>query len=423
MKQEALQDGGMMDSGPEAVTVDKLSSFDQVESIRGEWNELHDALVPGSIHADIDWYCMIAKSFASNNSPVVFTFRRKTVLVGIIAGYYHERKVPLKFGYLQLGHFKTPALSTNYQCCIGRADQYLHQKMADVLWAELSSGNVRLIYVNALPTNDPLYQTLARTRLSDGICLAYPPARHMMMRLAKTLQETIEVKGPRVRAFLRRIINKNSRPDAAPVFTLRLFTRPEELERYFADAEAVAQKTYQRALNVGFQPTSFHRTQAEIAAKKGCFRGNILYNKDNPVAFQEDYLRGTHCFNPYVGYDPAYRSHNPGTLLMVKAWEELIKSTKATVYDFGYGEGMYKERFADICICEGELLLFAMTFGNLFFYVLLSVDLWIEKNLKRLLNTLGIYEAIKKFWRRQKTPATPSNIHPARPREADSTTE
>jgi hypothetical protein len=385
------------------LIVDQLTTFDQVESIRAEWNDLHCALSPGSIHSDIDWYCTIAKSFASNQSPVVFTFRRNKDLVGIIAGYYHQRTIPLKIGYLHLGSYSASALSTNYQCCMAHPNPDVLNKMAETLWGELSSQKVKLIYVNALPVDDPLYRILVTIPLSQGIHLAYPPARHMMMSLAKTLEETIAGRGPRVRSFIRRTIKKNNRTESAEsVFSLRVFTRPEDLEQYFTDAEAVAQKTYQRALNVGFQPTPFHRAQAEVAIKKGCFRGNILYDGEKPVAFQEDYLCGTHCFNPYVGYDPAYSLQNPGTMLMVKDWEQLIKNTQATVYDFGYGEGTYKSRFADICNYEGELLLFAKLPRNLFFFLLLSVDLWIDKSLKRVLNSLGMYEMIKKFWRSRK---------------------
>ena len=389
--------------GSGELTVDRLTSCDQIESIRSEWNDLHDELAPGSIHSDVDWYCTIARSFTDNRAPVVFTVRRNKELAGLVAGYYHERRTPLKLGYFQIGHFKAPALSTHYQSCLARNEADLHRTIAETLWNELSNGNARLIYVNALPTEDPLYRLLVKTPFSKGIHLAYPPARHMMMHLGKSLEETIASKGSSVRAFLRRIINRNSRPDAAPIFTVRLFTRSEEIPTYFIDAETVAEKTYQRALNVGFFPTSLHREQVELSAKKVFFRGSILYDGEKPVAFQEDYLCGTHCFNPYVGYDPAYGSKNPGTLLMIKAWDELIKSTKAAIYDFGYGEGLYKERFADFCICEGELLLFSRTLGNVFFYTVLSVDLLINKSVKHLLNSMGIYNVIKKFWRRLKT--------------------
>lgn len=390
-------------TGEDVIAVKRLAEFDEIEPLRPEWEALHAALIPGSIHADLDWFLTIVRLGPQPRTPLVFTFRRNGKLIGIVAGFTHFREIDLKVGYLRLGRFTVPAFSTNYHCCIalpeGTGDT-LYQKMADTLRYELLHGPSRVVYVNALPTDEPLYRTLAKSSMTKGPTLAYPQARHMMIQLAPTIEETISRRGPSVRSAIRRSLNKNK--NSATPFTMRLFTLPEEIDAYFNDAEKVAIKTYQRALGVGFNPTPLHHTQATLAARKGWFRGHVLYSGSTPVAFQEDYLCDSHVFNPYVGYDPAFRDMNPGTVLLVKSWEALGKTSRAAIYDFGFGEGVYKERLADVCICEGELLLFAPTVKNLLFFVILSVNNVIDTTIKRALSSLGIYDAIKKFWRRKK---------------------
>jgi hypothetical protein len=340
------------------ISVARLTTFDAIDSLRKEWQDLKDILMPGSIHADIDWFLTIVRLGPQPRTPLVITFRRDKQLVGLIAGFRHVREVLLKIGYLRLGRFTAPTFSTNYHCCLALPDasQYLHKTMTAALQAECSPLSTGLVYVNALPVNDPLYRSLVRAPLSKGLVLAYPPARHMMMSLAPTMEETIANRGPSVRAALRRIMNKRDRSNKNNVFSTRIFTRTEELDAYFADAERVAKKTYQRALKVGFETTPLHRTQVELAVKKGWFRGHVLYSGNTPIAFQEDYLCGHHVFNPYVGYDPAYSDTNPGTMLLINSWEALSYHTNAANYDFGFGEGVYKERLADNCLCEGWLV-------------------------------------------------------------------
>jgi|WetSurMetagenome_2_1015567.scaffolds.fasta_scaffold51909_2 hypothetical protein len=386
-----------------SITVDRLTTIEAIESIREEWQWLHDMLMPGSIHADIDWYFTSVRLGAQPRYPLVFAFRKNDKLMGLIAGFCHTREVILKIGYLRFGRLAAPAFSTSYHCCFSLPGEALYEKMANTLWMELSNRSIQIIYVNALPIKDPLYLALARPPIYKGIALAYPPARHMMIRLSPVLDETIAGRGPSVRAYLRRTMKKFSRPANGASFTMRLFTRADELDAYFNEAEKVAGKTYQRALQVGFELNGLHRAQAELGIKKGWFRGHILYSGTTPVAFQEDYLHGSHCFNPYVGYNPAFRDANPGTMLLIKSWEELANHTKATLYDFGFGEGMYKERLSDLCICEAELLLFKRSLKNFFFFCILYINNAVSLAITRLLSSLGLYNAVKKAWRKKST--------------------
>jgi hypothetical protein len=224
----------------------------------------------------------------------------------------------------------------------------------------------------------------------------------MTMQLGTTAAQTIGNRGPSVRSYLRRTLKKAQNADKEDAVSMRLFTAPSELDTYFSDAETVAKNTYQRAIGAGFQASALHRAHARLAAEKGWFRGHILYAGKKPIAFQEDYLRAAHCFNPYVGYDPAYADLNPGTLLLIKSWEALCAQAPSVVYDFGFGEGVYKQRLADACVCEGELLLFAHSPKSFLIYLVLSVNHFLDTSVKRLLNALGIYDAVKKTWRRKK---------------------
>jgi hypothetical protein len=64
--------------------------------------------------------------------------------------------------------------------------------------------------------------------------------------------------------------------------------------------------------------------------------------------------------------------------------------------DFSYGEGKYKSKFVNLCICEGELLLSAKTADVMLAFSILFIDMWVGKNSKQVLNYSGIYETTKK---------------------------
>jgi hypothetical protein len=322
-------------------------------------------------------------------------------MAGLIAGRRLSREIQLRLGYFRFGTVRVPAWSISYRGIMAQTDPRLHQAMAQALHGELANPGIRLIYTNALPLTDPIYRLLVSLPGPGRMSLAFPAEPHMMIRFEKNLEQTIARLGASVRSQIRRTVKKNRQTG----YTMRVYASPGEVESYFTDAESVARKTYQRALRVGFTVSPLHRRQANLAAQKGWFRGYILYDGGRPIAFEEDYTYGHHCFNPYVGYDPAYRSSNPGTLLTIKAWEDLISHTETRVYDFGLGDGVYKRRLADVCLDERELMLFRRTWSNHLLRVVLAINFALNQNLRHLLDYLGIYTKIKTFWRKRKVAA------------------
>ena len=384
------------------LRIDPITSLEHLEEFRHEWRVLQQSAKHGVVHADMDWYRMMVESSEEPRSPLVLTFRRGSKLVGLIAGYRHRRAFHLKLGYLRLCQISLPGLSISYQCMIAEPDEVLLPIMAETLLKQFSDLNLHFIYTNALAVDSPFSRILNRSESCDGYRLTYPSEPHMMIRLATTIEETIARRGRQVRSSLNRVLKKGDHRRGGSAGEVRIFKHPEEIETYFKHAEAVARKTYQRALGVGFKDSRSHRKQVELAARKGWFHGHVIYKDGNPIAFQEDYVYGAHCFNPYMGYDPEHRDINPGTLLMLRSWEMLIKHTQAEVYDFGLGDGVYKERYADICIAESEILFFRREIRYGLLHAVLAMNVWTDRAIRRWLDRLGIRDRIKAFWRRRK---------------------
>ncbi len=384
------------------LRIDRITSLEHLEEIRQEWRELQQSESHGAVHADIDWYRMSVEASEEPRSPLILVFRRESKLVGIIAGFRHTRVFHLKIGYLRLWRINLPGLSVSYQCVFAEHDEALLSIMAETLLKQFSDTSLHFIYANALPMDNPFFRVLNRLKSCHGYRLTYPPEPHMMIRLAPTLEEIIARRGGQVRSSLKRILKKGDPLRGGPAGQVRIFKHPDEIETYFSQAEAVARKTYQRALGVGFKDSRSHRQQVQLAARKGWFHGYVLYHEGDPIAFQEDYVYGMHCFNPYIGYDPKHRSMNPGTLLMLRSWEELIKNTRAEVYDFGLGDGVYKERYADICVLESEVLFFRRETRYGLLRALLAINVRTDRAIRRWLDRLGLRDQIKSFWRQKK---------------------
>jgi CelD/BcsL family acetyltransferase involved in cellulose biosynthesis len=72
-------------------------------------------------------------------------------------------------------------------------------------------------------------------------------------------------------------------------------------------------------------------------------RGYLLFAKDAPAAFLLCPIRQGCVLYDWVGYDPAFSSQSPGTVLQYLALEELFAENRHRLFDFTEGEGEHKE--------------------------------------------------------------------------------
>ena len=139
----------------------------------------------------------------------------------------------------------------------------------------------------------------------------------------------------------------------------REFRTPVELDEFFPLAREVSAKTYQeRLLNAGLPTSDTFKKEALERARHGLVRAYILYVRGHAISYLYLPIENGRAVYAYLGYDPAYAEHSPGTVLQMLALKCLFDDPDLKVFDFTEGEGQHKQLFSTSTQnCEDVLIL------------------------------------------------------------------
>lgn len=170
-------------------------------------------------------------------------------------------------------------------------------------------------------------------------------------------------------------------------------------------AEAVAHKSYQRGIGVGFFMNDEVRSRLEFYADAGWLRGFILFLDHKPCAFWIGTLRHGTFTSDYLAFDPAYAKHTPGMYLILQVIEALMKEAGAPArrIDFGGGDADYKMRLSNLSLDEARVFIFGPTLRPVGVNILRATLGRINPFLKKLLEEQGLLTKVKRIWRARLT--------------------
>jgi CelD/BcsL family acetyltransferase involved in cellulose biosynthesis len=210
--------------------------------------------------------------------------------------------------------------------------------------AELLDGRADAAVLRSLPVEHPL----PRLSLIAGL-IRYVPAQYRRYYVALgsgTFAQYLEGFSPRSRSTLRRKLRRcaEAHPDG---MAFREYRTPEEMERFLEVAPALSMLTYQeRLLDKGLPHDERFREELRRLAAAGEVRGYVLFLGGRPAAYLLCPLRQGCVFYEWLGYDPAFASLSPGTVLQYLALERLFAEGCHRRFDFTEGEGEHKEFWA-----------------------------------------------------------------------------
>ena len=153
--------------------------------------------------------------------------------------------------------------------------------------------------------------------------------------------------------------NKRLARDHGDGLVVREFRDVADLDRMHEDLEAIAAKTYQRGLGVGYTGDMLQRALMELGASRGWLRVWVLYISQTPVAFWFGYrYQGTFDLVA-TGFDPAHAEARVGQYLQMEMMDSLCSDADMHRFDYGVGEAEYKRRFGDHASTQVEIRLYA----------------------------------------------------------------
>jgi Acetyltransferase (GNAT) domain len=238
-------------------------------------------------------------------------------------------------------------------------------------------------------------------RFALGRTLRYVPSSYdrAYIDMSTTFDGYLGKFSSKSRSTLKRKVSKLAKLSAGKI-DLREYHRPDEILEFHGIASELSRKTYQERLFAKGLPTDEKSVRAMVdLAAAGNARAYLLFLEGKPIAYL--YCPVTHdvLLYEFLGYDPEFKEHSPGTVLQHVALERLFAEKRFTMFDFTEGEGTHKEFFATGSRRCADVFHFRRTPRNFAAVGLHSGAAVANREALRLLERWGVKTKVKTFVR------------------------
>ena len=368
--------------------------MEEVESLRADWAPL----LGDSVHTDPDYILWSVSEEAHVVQPYVLAIERDGRVEGVVVARIADVRLPCKLGHTTLYAPTVRALCVTRQGWLGRADAYTAEVILDELLAALDRREADIILFRQLEQDSVLHgAALARATFATRRQHAARTDVRWQIELQPTVEDYLASVSPSTRKTARRTSSKLER-DFGDRLSITSFREGSDLDAFLGDVEAVASRTYQRRLGVGYSHDR-QRARLKALAAHGWLRGYVLYLDGQPVAFELGVLYGGRFDSLAGAYDPDYGHHRVGAYLLLEAIEDL-GAERVSLFDFGFGDAEYKSKLAHRRFEEGDLVLYARRPRPIWIKFARTALLEISRAVTTGLTRLALMERIKQWSRR-----------------------
>ena len=389
-----------------ACAVRVARSVEEVESLRADWSPL----LGDNVHADPDYILWSVREEPHVLRPHVLAIERGGRVEGIVVARIVNARLPCKLGHTTVYAPTVRALCVTREGWLGRVDTYTAEVILDELLARARSPGGRR------PSLPPAGAGLgaASCRAGEGDVRDPPAARQPGRTCAGRSSSSRRSRAylgsvsPSTRKTVRRTSSRLER-DFGERLSIKVFRDASDLDALLGDVEAVASRTYQRRLGVGFLGHDRQRARLAALAAHGWLRGYVLYLDGQPIAFELGELyRGR--FDSLAGaYAPGPRS-TPGRRLPPAEGDRGSRSRARLLFDFGFGDAEYKSKLAHRRFEEGDLVIYARRPRPIWIKFARTALLEISRAVTAGLTRLALMERIKQWSRRPALVAASARI-------------
>ncbi|MFN8222131.1 MAG: GNAT family N-acetyltransferase [Gaiellales bacterium] len=368
----------------------------EVEALRPAWERLQGT----QLTSDLDWFLTTVEHDPRAERPHVVYVSREGEPQGMILGRFQDVELRCRLGYRKLYEPAIKVVTVVNGGMLGPLVEESPSVLLSSLASSVRRGEVDALNFPAVRTQTSLStavsQLSARARRSTTA-----PRAHWRTSLPGSFDAFLEQLSSSTRQGVKRYAKKLEK-EFADSLELRRITSLDEVDGFFADAEAVSAKTYQGGLGVGVrQEDDLQRALVRLGIEKGWFRAYMLHLAGEPAAYWHGYAyRGT--FRTMVpGFDPQYSKLNIGTYVLMKLVAELCDDQETHYIDWGLGDAEYKRRFGDDRWEEQDVAVFSPTLRAMRIHTVRSVlngGVGVGRSLVR---DVGKVDRVKKVWRRR----------------------
>jgi len=389
-------------------TIETARDFREVIALRDDWQRLslpsanprgHRAVALDP-SVDIDFHLAVVQSGSEMIRPHVIVLKRGGVAQSILVGRIEKRPLQVALGYKKLSSSSVRILTIIHGGMLGEDSEENASVLVDYVKECLRDHEADVAWFYGMELDSPFYRVVKNA--GGWITRDHCPAlmRRWRIRLPASYEELYRQRSANTRHNLKRY-SKRLHDALGDQLTVRSFRNSSDVETILSDTEAIAAKTYQRGLGVGFLGTDATRQLMTLAASRGWLHAHILYAGSKPAAFWNGLLYQRTFFTWSTGYDPHLSDLRPGTFLLERMLEKLCGEKAADEVDFGFGDAQYKRDWCDHEHFQVSQFLFAPTRQGISLNMFHSSLLGASNVVRKLLERTGAVPKLKKAWRRR----------------------
>ncbi len=181
------------------------------------------------------------------------------------------------------------------------------------------------------------------------------------IEFATSYEEYLEKRNSHFRNNLKRSVKKMNALGQVEFLGMQHFNDVADAYKVILSIEAKSWKhQHGTAITSTTKQREFYRELSRGAYEKGRLRLSILNLNREPIAFEMGLVNGTKYYGVHNSYDEAFKKENPGTVLLAKFIEDLIRDG-IREYDF-FGEPFeWESRWTDKYRWHKSLLIYNQT--------------------------------------------------------------
>jgi CelD/BcsL family acetyltransferase involved in cellulose biosynthesis len=204
--------------------------------------------------------------------------------------------------------------------------------------------------------SQPIAQVRPALTLRRNVAVYTPRQYHRYSaELGGDFDEYMSHFSGKTRSTLKRKLRKFAEASGGSV-DWQEYRTADQIAEFFPLAHRVSKKTYQeRLLRAGLPSSPAFFTKALELARQDRVRGYLLFLERKPVSYLYCPVQEGIVVYDHLGYDPAYGSLSPGTVLQLLALQALFAERRFILFDFTEGEGQHKEMFATRRLLCGDV--------------------------------------------------------------------
>jgi hypothetical protein len=370
------------------------TTLEEIRALRPIWEGVQ--WYPG---ADYEFFTLIVQSRSETVLPCVLVLYKNHVPISLLAGRIEKAKMPVRFGYASIMEIPVRQLVFIAGGFMGERSEAIWESLLTFAERLMIEQKIDLAIFEYLKVPSRELESAKRAFSFVRFYQAKEISKHWLLSLPTSWDGFMKSRSSKHRYWLKRLPRVLDR-EFPRQWNIVRYVSPDSMGKFGDAAEEVARSTYQRRLAVGFRRGEESLQRLALDARRGRLRGYVLFIREKPKAFWYCFVYKRTLYLASTGYDPAYRSYELGTILLMKILEDHC-GTDVREVDFGEGDADYKRRFGSGYFVEGSAYLFAGSLRGLCLHTLHRTTIFIRGFGRNILDRLQITRRIKTRWRRK----------------------